>query len=94
MQQRKDIYLVFKEAVNNAVKHSGAKNIRALFMQEGGKINLVIEDDGKGFEKPVVGNGNGLENMHNRAKELNANLHIDATPGKGTKISLSVPLTN
>jgi signal transduction histidine kinase len=94
MQEKKEIYLVFKEAVNNAVRHSGAKNISAEFIQEAGRITLVVEDDGKGFETSITKNGNGLENMQNRAKELKADLKIEAIPGRGTKISLSVPLTN
>lgn len=92
MEQRKNIYLIFKEAVNNAVKYSGAERIEIQATLQDKELQLRIKDDGKGFEPLTTGRGNGLDNMQNRAKELQGRLSIDTAPGKGTDILLSVPV--
>lgn len=88
MQVKKNIYLTFKEAVNNAVKYSGAKNIFLSVKNEEDFINLEIRDDGKGFDKNTCHQGNGLHNMQSRANDLQANFTIDSPPGKGTSVRL------
>jgi len=89
MQVRNNVYLISKEAINNAVKYSGAKNIR--FNLSGKKNNylLSIADDGKGFDTKAACNGNGLLNMKTRAGEIGGRLHIHSTPGAGTEIELA-----
>ena len=90
MEQRKNLYLIFKEAVNNAVKYSGTKKLRVELTQTGKEIVLNVEDYGRGFDPETVREGNGLSNIRNRAKELNAGLEISSNEGKGTRINLSV----
>ena len=92
MEKRKNIYLIFKEAVNNAVKYSGAEKIEIAAAIENKELMLRVKDNGKGFEPSTTGRGNGLDNMRNRAKDLNGKLIIDAAPGMGTAILLSVPI--
>jgi signal transduction histidine kinase len=88
MQVKKNIYLTFKEAINNAVKYSEAKNIFLSVKNEKDFINLEIRDDGKGFDKHTCQQGNGLSNMQARANDLQANFNIDSRPGKGTAVRL------
>lgn len=93
MQQRKNLYLVFKEAINNAAKYSGCSAVCVKICQEDHHVLMDISDNGKGFDENGNGHGNGLKNMKARAIEVEADLHIESIPGEGTKISLSVPLT-
>lgn len=88
MQVRNNIYMISKEAINNAVKYSGAENIR--FSLSGKKNNYVlrIEDDGVGFDTGAVRNGNGLINIRSRAKEMGGNLSFRSVKGNGTQLEL------
>ncbi|MBK9075959.1 MAG: hypothetical protein IPL77_13465 [Flavobacteriales bacterium] len=92
MAARKNLYLVFKEAVNNAVKYSACTELSVTLVRERGQIVLRITDDGKGFDTQHVqstsGGGNGLPNMRKRAAELGATLSITSAEGKGTAIEL------
>ncbi len=91
--QRKNLYLIFKEAMNNAVKYSEGKKISANLKRENKKIFLSIIDNGKGFDPEKVKNsGNGLENMRTRAKEANGSLTI-VTNDSGTSILLEIKTT-
>ncbi|MCB0784185.1 MAG: ATP-binding protein, partial [Flavobacteriales bacterium] len=93
MAQRRDLYLIFKEAVNNAVKYGQAGTVRVSLARAAGRVQLIVEDDGVGFE-PVVASsrngtgGNGLPNMRRRAREMGGELTIASVPGNGTRISL------
>src|SRR6185295_1565867 len=79
MAQRKNIYLIFKEAVNNAVKYSGTKKIDIKATVQNKQLVLLVQDHGKGFNISVSGRGNGLDNMKNRAKESGGTLIIDSS---------------
>ncbi len=92
MGQRKNVYLVFKEALNNAVKYSGTEKADVKVTAENKELTLVVKDYGKGFQPGTTGRGNGLDNMKNRAKELNGNLDIESGTGNGTSIRLNIPL--
>lgn len=92
MQQRKGVYLVFKEAVNNAAKYSSASTILVTASQKNDHLELIVKDDGKGFTMDENRKGNGLENMQHRAKEMGGSLHIDSKEGQGTAIHLTVPV--
>jgi signal transduction histidine kinase len=90
MDVRKNLYLIFKEAINNMVKYSGAN--KALFNIKGEKNNLtmLIHDNGKGFDTGQSTSGNGLKNMKKRAEEIGAEFLIDSKPGAGTTIELKL----
>jgi len=92
MEQRKNIYLIFKEAVNNAVKYSGTEKIEVIASAQNKELLLQVKDFGKGFDSNIVNKGNGLDNMQHRARELNAMFNVQSTPGAGTLISLSMPV--
>ena len=90
MEQRKEFYLLFKEAVNNCVKHSKAKNAHISLTCQEGKLQLKISDDGVGFNLEKQSPGNGLQNMRARAKSLEGDLEVGSTPGQGTVVILSL----
>lgn len=93
MEQRKNIYLICKEAINNAVKYSNASLLQVKIESANKHIFIAIEDNGNGFKPSSVSKGNGLLNMASRAKEINATLTINGQTGNGTKISLNCKIT-
>ena len=94
MEQRRDFFLVFKEAVNNAAKYSKAgKVIIRLDRTRNGLLQLLVKDDGKGFDTSQVTSSNGLKNMRERATSLKGNLLIDTAIGQGTNVVLQFPAT-
>lgn len=92
MEQRKNIYLIFKEAINNAVKYSGTVKIEITASLENNKLMLKMRDFGKGFNIGMIKKGNGLDNMQHRADELKGALTIETTEETGTLIQLAVPV--
>lgn len=92
MQQRKNFYLVFKEALNNAVKYSGSNTIDITVDMHNRQLCLLVKDNGKGFNSELAGSGNGLDNMRNRAKELGGKLDILSASGMGTEVQLFFPV--
>jgi two-component system sensor histidine kinase UhpB len=91
--RKRNVYLIFKEAVNNAAKYSEATEVNIKFKIENKKLLLTISDNGKGFDAAIITRGNGLNNMLYRAKQINAILEIKSSKGEGTFISLKMPVT-
>ena len=94
LEHRKNIYLIFKESLNNALKYSCAKNIMVSVGKNGNEIILTIQDDGKGFNPETVKKGNGLKNLYTRATEINGQIKIISAENKGTTIELTVLFKN
>ena len=92
MQQRKDIFLVFKEAVNNAAKYAGCTLMEVSFRLCNGRILLEVKDNGVGFEPDQLRSTNGLNNMRARSASLSGECRIQAAPGKGTTVQLDLPM--
>lgn len=90
LQTRKDLYLVFKEAVNNAAKYSRCTRVSIDVSENDRQIEMQINDDGIGFDRHAVKSGNGLKNMEERASQINAALTISSGHGKGTSIILKL----
>jgi ligand-binding sensor domain-containing protein/two-component sensor histidine kinase len=88
----KNLYLLCKEAVNNALKYSQCRTLNCFLISSNGYIELLIEDDGNGFDPGKITEGNGLLNMQKRAEELKTSLEIASKPGRGTKISLKMKI--
>ena len=93
MEKRKNIYLICKEAINNAVKYSEANNIKINAQLINNQIYIVVQDDGKGFSSSAKSSGNGLMNMENRAKEIDGVLKIDGASGIGTSVNFNCKIT-
>jgi len=92
MNTRKFIYLIFKEAINNALKYAQATRIKVMLYQLNDRLRMSIQDNGKGFDFQTSKTGNGLGNMNKRALELGGTLRIDSSLGKGTHIELDFKL--
>jgi ligand-binding sensor domain-containing protein/signal transduction histidine kinase len=95
---RREVFLIFKEGINNLAKHSGATEAIVELQVDGRWLRLKIADNGRGFDAATLtaqawqSDGNGLQSMRNRAKRLGGELQIVSTPGQGTTIHLHVPL--
>jgi ligand-binding sensor domain-containing protein/two-component sensor histidine kinase len=85
LEQRKNIYLIFKEAINNALKYADATEIRTEINTEGRNLIMTIADNGCGFDEKTVRKGNGLQNMRQRANEIGGRLLISSDQD-GTRI--------
>ncbi len=93
VNQRKELYLIFKEAVNNAVKYSGAAELSILLKEEQGALHMLIKDQGTGFDINKNNSGSGIQNMRSRAGRINAGLKINSAVGHGTSVSIHLPLS-
>lgn len=91
MDLRRDLYLIYKEAINNIAKHSAADLVNIGFYIAKHEIILTIEDDGKGFDLREETNGNGLTNMRMRIERLKGTFEIESEENRGTKISIRIP---
>ncbi|MDQ3754852.1 MAG: ATP-binding protein [Acidobacteriota bacterium] len=89
---RRQIFLIFKECVNNIVRHSGCARVDIELRIEGGWSTLTVKDDGRGFDPAGAGDGNGLVNMRERARSMGGQLQVDSSDGRGTTVILRVPL--
>lgn len=93
------VFSIIEEAVNNARKHAQANQIRVRMLRQGDHFLVEVEDNGAGFSIEQVSQDYhnreslGLINLQERAELLNGLLNIDTSPGNGTKVTLSVPLT-
>ncbi|MBC8767802.1 hypothetical protein H4O18_07355 [Arenibacter sp. BSSL-BM3] len=92
MEARRDLFLTFKEAINNIAKYSQAKRAKVLFTYKDRWLKLQIMDNGIGFEVEKVDSGNGLDNMVKRASNLKGKLKIDSKTDLGTEICLGIPV--
>ncbi len=84
-----EVYRIFQEVISNIIKHASAENVFINISQQNGLIELIIEDDGVGFEVNTDQNGMGIRTMHERIKSINGNLNIMSSPGQGTIIHIS-----
>jgi len=101
---RREVFLIFKETVNNILKHSEATQATIDLSMENHFLLISFNDNGKGFDQKAVvtedgekdwkkfRGGNGLMNMRKRADELGGEYSIKSLPGKGTTVVLSIPL--
>ncbi|NNE77938.1 MAG: hypothetical protein HKN31_12805 [Pricia sp.] len=92
MEARRDLFLIFKEAINNAAKYSRSGWVRVQINCKDKRLCMSIKDNGKGFNVEKADAGNGLDNMRKRAISLRGQLHIESAPETGTKITLDMPM--
>jgi hypothetical protein len=88
--EKRNLLLIVKEAINNSIKYAACSHIDIRFFKEGSRLNLVINDDGKGLDPDSMEKGNGLRNMQQRAAQLKGKCIIESRPGAGTTISVSI----
>jgi two-component sensor histidine kinase len=86
--EKRNLYLIIKEWMNNSLKYSGCKNLELGLKQSKGKKTIVISDDGKGFEKETIQAGKGLISLQIRTKKIGYTYTIHSSAGEGTRIEL------
>lgn len=92
IENRQNIWLMFKEIITNTVRHSGATEAEVDVSFKSGKMRIKVTDNGSGFDVNSVKKGNGVKNIRKRAEELNGNARVTSEPGKGTEWIIDVPL--
>jgi signal transduction histidine kinase/sugar lactone lactonase YvrE len=93
MNARKDLILIFKEAVHNCSKYASATTVCVSLHRKKGRLELSVKDDGRGFDPSLHPDGHGLGSMARRAKALRADLVVKSAPGMGTLVGVELDLT-
>jgi signal transduction histidine kinase len=93
LEQRKNIYLIFKEALNNALKYADCAGIWLTLKYNNNLFSMQLKDDGKGFDTNKEFMGNGLMNMQRRAAEIDGTFTVVSEVNKGTIVTLIVKIT-
>ena len=89
---RRSLLMAIKETLNNAVKHSGATELRLQIQRQGQQLVVVVQDNGHGFDPTVIkAERNGLTNMAQRMRELGGHCLVTSQPGKGCRVEFSIP---
>jgi signal transduction histidine kinase/ligand-binding sensor domain-containing protein len=98
-EMRHNLFLAFKEALNNVVRHAAASEVHVRLVLKAGAFEMSVEDNGCGLEPEAAGNktgrfasGNGLRNMARRLVEIGGRCDIRSQPGQGTKVLFVVPI--
>ena len=102
---RHNVFLAFKEALNNVIKHAKATEVRVLLELLADRFTLTVADNGCGFkserdatapaadgEQTRAASGNGLANMQKRLEEIGGHCKVISAPGEGTRVEFSIPL--
>jgi signal transduction histidine kinase len=91
--QRRNLFLVIKEAINNSVKYSGATTLQIRISLSEDLLSVTVKDDGTGFDLDACLNkGNGLTNMRKRVESLSGSFRVESGIGLGTTIAITVQL--
>jgi signal transduction histidine kinase len=93
-ETRHNVFLAFKESLNNTVKHAQATEVRVSLALEASAFTLALEDNGKGFDTSAknADTDDGLRNMRKRLAEIGGSCEIKSEPGNGTQIRFKVPV--
>ena len=99
-EQRRHLFLIFKEAINNISRHAECTSVSLDITVLHNRLIAEMRDDGRGFsdvastDAPTNGGagGHGLQNMRTRTAQLRGQLSVDASPGCGTRVKLTIPL--
>ncbi len=87
-----NIYRMIQESLQNSVKHAQCKNVTVTFAAKESTLEVTIIDDGKGFRKTKRKKGIGMRNIASRMEKLHGEWRIESSPGKGTNVTLAIPL--
>jgi signal transduction histidine kinase len=90
---RHNTVLAVKEALTNALKHSGAQTVWLRLQWRDPHLRITVEDDGKGFAADRKNaDGNGLRNQASRMKDIGGSVEIQTSPGRGTQVVFSIDM--
>ncbi len=96
LEQEKEsvLYRVIQELVSNIIKHAKASQLTLQIIKHDKELSIVMEDNGIGFDVSKINmfDGIGLKNIISRVEFINGNIHFDSTQGKGTTVTIEVPL--
>jgi two-component system, NarL family, sensor histidine kinase DevS len=87
------VYRIVQEAINNAVKHSGAETVAVSATDAEDAVLVTVRDEGRGFDQAAGGAGFGLIGMRERVQSLGGRLTVESAPGAGTTVSVRLPVT-
>jgi signal transduction histidine kinase len=93
-EKRRELYLLLKEAVGNAIRHSGSRTLTIEVRAARGGLAAEVRDDGVGFDTdapPTSLGGRGIGNMRERAMRLGGTLTVESVPGRGTTVRVELP---
>jgi signal transduction histidine kinase len=92
--RRYNLLLAAKEAIHNAVKHGAPGTVTLHLGVDGGRFNVIIHDDGRGFDEAVAAASLcGCANMRLRMETIGGSFRIASSPGHGTTVTLIAPFT-
>jgi len=89
---RHSLFLAVKEALNNVIRHASATEVELQISQSPDRLQVVVTDNGRGFDWNKIQPGDGLANLQARLEALHGQCHIESQAGKGTTVRFSVPL--
>lgn len=91
------VYRIVQESLSNVVRHAGAETVFVGMQRKDGVLEIVVRDDGRGFDLDYTlddsGRGLGLFGMQERASYIGGTVDIDTSPGRGTEVRVRVPIT-
>jgi signal transduction histidine kinase len=90
---RRDVLLIFKEAVSNAARHSDCSRVVIDLLANGNNLSLSVADNGRGFDLSSQSDGHGLVNMRRRAEKLNGSFEMESLARQGTRVRIAIPLS-
>jgi signal transduction histidine kinase len=88
-EEKRNLFLICKEAINNSIKYSGASQIDVAITASGKKIQIAVADNGKGFNVDAVKKGYGLKNMQYRAGQIKYTIQLSSSINSGTQIQIT-----
>jgi signal transduction histidine kinase len=91
-ETRHNVFLAFKEALNNSVKHANATEVKITLAIADSSFSLSVEDNGRAFSEASIAAGNGIGNMRRRLADIGGTCQIESVPGKGTTVTFNVPV--
>lgn len=91
-KQATNLFRVIQEATNNAIKHANTSFVKVSIQTENNTLNIIIRDNGRGFDQNKVSNGFGLVNMRQNIQEIGGEFSIESESGLGTTIRVKLPL--
>ena len=89
---RHSLFLAVKETLNNAIRHASATEVHLTLSLVNSQLEIVIADNGCGFDRSAIQQGHGLVNLEERLTTLKGQCRIESQPGKGTTVKFAVPL--
>jgi signal transduction histidine kinase len=90
---RRNAFLIFKETINNVVRHASATAVTVEVTLEPRRVHMVVCDDGCGFDTTTLASGHGLRSLDRRASSLGGSLAVVSSAGAGTRVSITLPVT-